>query len=282
MASSVQEKLQSALEERLDRGTLTLPVLPNVAQEVIQMTSDDQRGSREVARLIEKDPVLCAHVLRAANSPLYGAKRPITSLRQSVNLMGMQTLAQIAITVAMESALMTGDRFREALERSWSYALASAYFAREIARKRRARVESSFLTALLQRIGEPAAFFALSNILDEEKEALEAGETGIEEAAERVVDALQERLGLLLVEEWTLPPIVQATLQAQNGEPPEAIANEVHTARLARAFAVQLLSDQDDEALREHPSISELNLYPDAVEELLVFGETIKQELDAA
>ena len=58
------------LETRIASGALELPILPQVASQVLAMSTSDDTNARSLAELLHRDQAIAAHVLRVANSPL--------------------------------------------------------------------------------------------------------------------------------------------------------------------------------------------------------------------
>ena len=77
----------------------TLPPMPAVAVQLLEAAQDSDVNLGQVAALIERDPAMTANLLRACNSPFYGLRREVTSIRQATSLMGLKKVVQIAITV---------------------------------------------------------------------------------------------------------------------------------------------------------------------------------------
>ena len=71
------EKFEQALVERIDKGRIDLPVLPQVAGRVMALAGDPSADAARLSALIHQDQALAAHVLRIANSPAYMPRTPI-------------------------------------------------------------------------------------------------------------------------------------------------------------------------------------------------------------
>ena len=67
--SAATEKLEQALVKKLDAGEVELPLLPQVASQVMALAADATADAAKLSSLIHQDQALAAHVLRIANSP---------------------------------------------------------------------------------------------------------------------------------------------------------------------------------------------------------------------
>ena len=67
----------------------TLPPLPDTIIQFEKMIQDDNQSIADISRLLAKDPMMVANILKQANAPIYGFSREITSLDQAVALFGI-------------------------------------------------------------------------------------------------------------------------------------------------------------------------------------------------
>ncbi len=74
-----------------------LPPLPESAMQIEAVYQDSDSNFSDMVRILEKDPLLTADILKAANSPLYGFSREINSISQAVGLFGMGTVRGFAL-----------------------------------------------------------------------------------------------------------------------------------------------------------------------------------------
>lgn len=83
----------------------TLPPLPKSFHEINAICSDDNGTIDQLAKVIEKDPMLVANLLKVANSPLYGFRREIKSVLQAVSLFGMSTTRSLTTDISIKKLL---------------------------------------------------------------------------------------------------------------------------------------------------------------------------------
>ncbi len=74
-----------------------LPPLPESAMQIEAVYQDPNSGFNDMVKILEKDPLLTADILKAANSPLYGFSREINAISQAVGLFGMGTVRGFAL-----------------------------------------------------------------------------------------------------------------------------------------------------------------------------------------
>ena len=74
-----------------------LPPLPESALKIEEVYKDPDSTFNDMAKILQKDPLLTADILKAANSPLYGFSREINAISQAVGLFGMGTVRGFAL-----------------------------------------------------------------------------------------------------------------------------------------------------------------------------------------
>lgn len=272
-ATARPSAVRAQIAQALDDGSIDLPVLPRVAQEVMLAAQDPGRGAADVARHIERDAALCATVLRSANSAIYGGTIEIASARQAVARLGMVEVASLAMTAAIRSAVGTRGPLQSHIKQWWKQSLATGLFAKEIARTRRQAVDSAFLCGLLAAVGVPVVL----RVLEKPREPVDD---------EELVDLLAEfsiPAGLLLCDGWRLSAPVRATVAHGASEGvPEAFGDHVYTAQLAGAFASTLASTDGGPGPQiACQQVTALNLYPEDLERIASTGTSIAQTVES-
>lgn len=81
-----------------------LPPLPESCQQIETVYHDENSTFDDLIKILEKDPMLTADLLKAANSPLYGFSREINTLAQAVSLFGMGTVRGFALATIIKKS----------------------------------------------------------------------------------------------------------------------------------------------------------------------------------
>jgi len=98
-----------------------LPPLPESAMQIETVYQDPDSTFNDMVKILEKDPLLTADILKAANSPLYGFSREINAISQAVGLFGMGTVRGFALASIVKKSFaldlspygITNDMFSE-------------------------------------------------------------------------------------------------------------------------------------------------------------------------
>jgi len=85
------------MTEEILKKIKQLPPLPESAMQIEAVYQDPDSTFNDMVQILEKDPLLTADILKAANSPLYGFSREINAISQAVGLFGMGTVRGFAL-----------------------------------------------------------------------------------------------------------------------------------------------------------------------------------------
>jgi HD-like signal output (HDOD) protein len=85
------------MTENILKKIKQLPPLPESAMQIEAVYQNPESSFNDMVKILEKDPLLTADILKAANSPLYGFSREINAISQAVGLFGMGTVRGFAL-----------------------------------------------------------------------------------------------------------------------------------------------------------------------------------------
>lgn len=134
----------------------SLPPLSTTIIEINKIYADENSTIKDMAKVIEHDPMIIANILKIANSPLYGFGKEIKNAAQAVSLFGMNMTRSIAVgnsikkllNVDMQPYRITSEEF--AKTSSLQAALMFGWY-RKIDRH---KAEELYLAAFLQETGK--------------------------------------------------------------------------------------------------------------------------------
>jgi HD-like signal output (HDOD) protein len=192
-------ELHALLAQRIKEGRVELPLLPAAATEALAACRSDSTTPQRLADVLHRDPAITGHVLRLANSSLYGGMGEITSLTQAIHRLGFNGVAEAVMMVAVHGRFFRNPRFAGQLCRLWQHSALAAGWAREIARRTGDNAEGAFLCGLLHDLGAPGLYQAVHDIQDE------TGRAYATQDVEICVASLTPETGGRLLESWLLP-----------------------------------------------------------------------------
>jgi HD-like signal output (HDOD) protein/CheY-like chemotaxis protein len=132
----------------------TVPSLPALYVAVIETLQSPEGSIAKVGDLIAQDMGMCAKVLQLVNSAFFGLSSRVSSAQQATVLIGIENLKALVLSVQVFSDF--GGSLAQDLAFLWNHSMATASFAKAIARVQRSAigiVDDAFTAGLLHDIG---------------------------------------------------------------------------------------------------------------------------------
>jgi len=181
-----------------------LSSLPQVLNEILNVSNDPRSSAADLANIIIKDPPLTAKVLRVVNSPYYGQAREITTVQDAVVALGMRSVTAIALSTSIYSFINKVDSSINR-KRFWRHSLEVAIAARMIAEKCGYKPsDEAFVTGLLHDIGSLILEASFPEEFRRIWKLVEAGENQVT-AEQRTWSTDHARAGQFILDQWGLP-----------------------------------------------------------------------------
>ncbi len=265
MSTTAETTSIDELRELLS-GAGDLPVLPELASQVLQELRSPRVTTASLAALVKKDPVLASSVLRVANSALYGARVEITDLAFAMTRVGLNQTRNLVLANVLRSRLadsrVYGPQGPVLMDHALAVAFASQLLADSVDQDR----EEAFLCGLLHDFGRLALIKALR----------ESHQITSEELPQDLTDTADRyhcEAGALLANSWGLPAIVGTVARYHHEieEAPEEDRLMVAMISLANALAHKLGLGQDEKEdieLEAHAAFQHLAIEPQRIDEL--------------
>ncbi|MET0595589.1 MAG: HDOD domain-containing protein [Polyangiaceae bacterium] len=257
---AISEDVRAKIEAWIATGKLQLPVMPEASALLISMTSNEDCTIQELSDVVQRDPLLAAHLLRIANSALYSPAYPSSSLRQAIQRLGMRELRRVAVTIATQTKVFRLRGWESEVEELLLHSLTTALYASEIANTVRVGDEEAFLGGLLHDVGHPVVLQGLAEM--QKTDNLDIPRAVMLELA----DQHHTNVGSRLVEQWGLSPRLAEVIARHHDSvnKPATLLAIVHLADvLAYADPEKLETLEQDEV------IGSLALSPAMLEDLV-------------
>ncbi|MBF0191344.1 MAG: HDOD domain-containing protein [Magnetococcales bacterium] len=192
-----------------------MPAFPPSVYHILKLTADINCAPKALVRVIDLDPVLTIKLLQLVNSPYFGLSRQIGSIRQAVVFVGINTIKNLALTIAPMEMLSRDALNTPFLEGLLSHAIAVGVVARHLARRSGiSEMESTdfFVAGLLHDFGK----IALHRFFPEKHaKALALAhkkQLPLHLAEQEILNLDHTQVGALLADKWQLPPGCQASM----------------------------------------------------------------------
>jgi HD-like signal output (HDOD) protein len=127
-----------------------LPTLPHVVQKIVLMSNRSDTSAEDLGKIIEKDQVLAAKVLKLANSPFYGFPARIASVSHAVVVLGLNVVKGLTLGATAFDMMKAAG-----MEELWRHSLGVAMMAHILAaRAGMKNPEELFAAGLLHDLGK--------------------------------------------------------------------------------------------------------------------------------
>ncbi|MCE5276154.1 MAG: HDOD domain-containing protein [Deltaproteobacteria bacterium] len=107
----------------------SLPVLPEMADQVIRMALDDEVPITRIADLIEKDQALTARVLSVANSSFYKRSRDVHTVRDAMVVVGADAVRTLSLGLCILNVFPGSKGSTIDYKEFWRHSMGCALYA---------------------------------------------------------------------------------------------------------------------------------------------------------
>jgi putative nucleotidyltransferase with HDIG domain len=238
--------------KRFESGKLELPSMPSAIFECLAMLDRGEVDFGALAAALGRDPLASARILKLTNSPVHGARIPVSSLKQAVSRLGIRPLKTLLVQLSARQVFQSRDpRIRRTFDRLWAHSIAVGVLARDIAaRTGGVDPDAAYLAGLLHDVGKPVVGAFL---LEAERQLLaELGAPWMPESLWlKTIEGAHHEIGRSLSLRWGLPDEVRHTIDHEVAGERPLIAEIVSYANaLARLEGIDAGTPPVDEATR--------------------------------
>lgn len=192
------EAIAAEVDEALNSGHFDLPTLPDIAIKIRDLIDDPNVSADQLVNLLSADPVISAHIIKAANSAAAsGSGAQVETVRAAISRLGYRMLRNIVITVTVSKLFKATSpiidrRLKQLWERSRVVAACSFVIALH---QRHLKPEQAMLAGMIHNLGAlPLCIYADRHHPRLDQDALEA-----------LIRRFSTRVGVKLLENWHFP-----------------------------------------------------------------------------
>jgi len=136
-----------------------LPAPPQAAIAIMRACGRTDMDNEKLGRLVAKDPVLTAELLRIANSAMFGFSGKVQSIARAISILGLRALRNLALCLSVRGALKDNAIAGFDITLYWEDALRHAICASMIGRQSGMDADECFTAGLLQEFGMLVLFY---------------------------------------------------------------------------------------------------------------------------
>lgn len=187
----------SEVYELIRKGTVEIPPLPADMQLLMDKVNDPNLTIHQIIDCLT-DPLLVSKILRICNSPFYGRRMKVDSLRDAVVYMGLKSLMSI-VTVNALSGFSPSNI--EQVQKILHHSMMVGMIAKQLARDMGNNHDQAFVCGLLHDLGRIVLLEVLSKYdLDTRKR-------------EQLIQDHHQPLGALVAKKWNFSDDIQEVIR---------------------------------------------------------------------
>jgi HD-like signal output (HDOD) protein len=248
---------EQALISRLNE----LPRIQKVLQELLDLVNQEEVDFGELAAKISSDQVICARLLRMANSAHFGGQKNISSVNDAIIRVGMGAVKTLVVASFLSSAFPKVDTLD--METYWEDTFEVSVIASKIADQNNMDGNEVFTTGLLHNIGELMIHTLVPDQAEQIAKRTEVGEDPIA-VQEELLETSAPTLGATLAKAWKFPlsmvDAIANSNEPKNSEIAPQLATTLHLAQAINKNWDEMSQDKKTAFIASHPDSKLLNL----------------------
>jgi HD-like signal output (HDOD) protein len=270
--------VRELLARYLTCDELAIPLLPEVAVRVVRSGTKNSGNAHLLADIIGADSTLSMYVLRIVASAAKRPVSPILSLQHAVAWLGLDEVANIAFTLALQGKLLHVKGQQKKARRLWRHSLASALWSRQLAHMLARETGLCYLCGLLHDIGKVVTLGAVHDVAER------LGRTLTDEEYDSLIETFSRDVGVRVIEAWALPPAVHLVISSSEKYAAAGAlkweSNVVHVAHKLADVSLNMPGMLTRDLLLADPGYGDLGLSAEDAEPLFDSAASINAELD--
>jgi diguanylate cyclase (GGDEF)-like protein len=198
------------------KGCTSLPTLPAIAMQVLELTQKEEVDLNEIARTITKDPALAGKILKTVNSSFYGRSHAVATVSHALVILGLQAVKTLVLGFSLVTSLSKDRNKGFDHMRYWRRSIYAATAARVIGVKVNCvQQEEAFLSTLLADVGVLVFNKVLGEAYDEVYQGC-GSHSELHEREQSTLGSSHAEVGSYLAENWKLPPILAVPIRCHH------------------------------------------------------------------
>lgn len=183
----------------------TLPALPEVHRKIMGELNTPEPSMKRLAELISQDMGLSASMLKLVNSAFFGLRTRVSSPAHAVNLLGLEVISGLVITVQLFSSFDSSKYPGYSLNGLWRHSLSVGLICRAIAQAENlnaTRQDDLYVAGILHDVGKLVLLCSAHELYTRTLEVCRADNVAIWMAEKGVLGCTHAELGAYLLSLW--------------------------------------------------------------------------------
>ena len=185
----------------------SLPSLPSCYHEIMQILQKEEGSLKEVAEIIQNDVSMSMEILKYVNSSFFGLYKEVTSIRQAVSLLGINTIQTLVLSINVFSQFDKSKHYAIDIPELWEHSLLTGLLSKAIIADLgmdRNLQEDAFTLGLLHDIGILILATQIPEKYNEVYEEAKRSNLVLSEAEYQIFDTSHAEVAAYLIGLWGL------------------------------------------------------------------------------
>lgn len=185
-----------------------IPTFQESVHRILALTTSPDCSAKDLVQVIEHDPILTIKVLKLVNSAYFGLSQEVTSVNHSVVYVGINTIKNVAISVATTGALPKTNKAGLNMNRFWEHSLAVGVIAKLLADNKgvgKNEQANYFVGGLLHDIGKVLFAHFIPTEYQDVLHKSEIEKIPLHQAEKELLGFDHSEIGAMVAEKWQLP-----------------------------------------------------------------------------
>lgn len=254
----------------------SIPVLPELADQVIRMALEDDVSLAKITGLIEKDHSLTARILSLANSSYYKRSRTIYTVRDAVVVIGFDAVKTLALGVSVLDMFPTGKASSLDHKAFWRHSVACALFAQAMMESLSSpNAAKAFCAGLLHDIGKIVLDLTRPDEYAEVLKQAKDESRSLMEIEKELLGTTHSDVGREVLAHWKLPRLYEESIWCHHApvkildDEQYRISGILHIANILTHMTYLGASGNNYPQKITNPLLKRFGLNPDILDALL-------------
>jgi putative nucleotidyltransferase with HDIG domain len=182
------------------REVKNLPTLPGIIAKLTRMAEDPDTTTEQMGKVISKDHILAAKLLKLVNSAFYGFPQKISSLNSAIILLGFNVIKSLIISSSIFELMESQD------VELWEHSLGCAVVCSVLAKRLDVSDPEEVSTAgLIHDIGKVAIKMELKQEFETLQQMVHDRQISMFDAEKELLGIDHAEVGGWLAKSWNLP-----------------------------------------------------------------------------
>ncbi len=232
-----------------------IPTFQESVHRILALTTSPDCSAKDLVQVIEHDPILTIKVLKLVNSAYFGLSQEVTSVNHSVVYVGINTIKNVAISVATTGALPKTNKAGLNMNRFWQHSLAVGVIAKLLADNKgvgKNEQANYFVAGLLHDIGKVLFAHFIPADYQHVLHKSETEQIPLHQAEKELLGFDHSEIGAMVAEKWQLPPDLINSIKNHHGSTEQdqnPLSLAIYAANQAAHYLelIKQASDDDNE-----------------------------------